>query len=577
MTSNVPFRNRTWRMVVDLCSDAPWQISVTVLYLLLAGLAEGIGFVTLLPVLSAATGGATETRSGLEQSVINVFGWLGLSTDLSTLLFVVVLGVAGKAVLGLLAMRNLGYASADMATRLRVRLIRSLMISNWTYFVSQPTGRLGNAISNEASQAASAYGAVTNLASTIIQISIVSCLALLASWQVTVVGLLAGSLMIIMLNSLVGVARAAGATQTSLMNELVSRLSDVLSLIKPLKAMGREHQVGPILEGTAKGLNAAQRRMHMATASLAAFQEPLFTVFLAVGVYIILTFTNYTLVELLFMAVLFQRIVVRTGSLQIQYQKMASMENAYFSILEAIQRAEAHNELAWQTGKLPTLNKSISLRNATFSYNGTIILDQVSVDIPAHKITALVGPSGAGKTTLADLVIGLLDLDSGQVAVDGKVLQQLDQRLWRESIGYVPQELILLHDTVYMNVSLGLSEVTPEEVEDALSAAGALDFVNAMPDGMYTVVGERGARLSGGQRQRISLARALVRKPKLLILDEPTTALDEKTEHAIRETLRNLLARTTILLISHQSSLVAVADRVYLFDQGQVLLSKDIE
>jgi ATP-binding cassette subfamily C protein len=341
--------------------------------------------------------------------------------------------------------------------------------------------------------------------------------------------------------------------------------------------MGREHQVGPILEGTAKGLNAAQRRMHMATASLAAFQEPLFTVFLAVGVYIILTFTNYTLVELLFMAVLFQRIVVRTGSLQIQYQKMASMENAYFSILEAIQRAEAHNELAWQTGKLPTLNKSISLRNATFSYNGTIILDQVSVDIPAHKITALVGPSGAGKTTLADLVIGLLDLDSGQVAVDGKVLQQLDQRLWRESIGYVPQELILLHDTVYMNVSLGLSEVTPEEVEDALSAAGALDFVNAMPDGMYTVVGERGARLSGGQRQRISLARALVRKPKLLILDEPTTALDEKTEHAIRETLRNLLARTTILLISHQSSLVAVADRVYLFDQGQVLLSKDIE
>lgn len=571
MSVNTSVGTRAWRMVADLFAAAPWQVTLTVTYLLLAGLSEGIGFVTLLPVLSVATGQGADARSGLEQAVIDSLAWLGLPADLPVLLAIVVLGVVGKSALGLLAARNIGYASADMATGLRVRLIRGLMGSSWSYFVSQATGRLSNAISTEAGQAATAYSAVTNLAATVIQVAVVSGIALLASWQVTVVGLLAGIFMIVLLQRLVGIARQAGGRQTVLMNDLVSRLSDVISLIKPLKAMGREGYTGPLLEATANGINRAQRRLQISSAALSAFQEPLFTIFLAIGVYIALTYTNNTLVDLLFMAVLFQRIVVRTGSLQIQYQKMASMEDAYFSMLAAIETAEGHAEGTGGTGGLPTLEAGIVLKDIHFNYGDRPILDGVTLTIQAHRMTALVGPSGAGKTTLADMIIGLIRPSSGSILVDGIDLQQVDRRLWRESIGYVPQELVLLHDTILTNIALGAEGIGRQEAEVALRAAGAWDFVSAMPEGLDTIVGERGARLSGGQRQRISLARALARNPKLLILDEPTTALDPVTEEAIRTTLRGLLHSTTILLISHQTSLVASADQVFRLEQGQLL------
>src|SRR5690606_21587447 len=152
---------------------------------------------------------------------------------------------------------------------------------------------------------------------------------------------------------------------------------------------------------------------------------------------------------------------------------------------------------------------------------------------PKGKLTTLIGPSGAGKTTLSDVLLGLVRPRSGQILVDGVPLEELNLEQWRELVGYVPQELFLFHDTVMNNVTLGDPHITPEEVREALEAAGAWSFVEQLPQGMDTVVGERGTLLSGGQRQRISIARALVRKPKLLLLDEVTSALDPATEAEI--------------------------------------------
>jgi ATP-binding cassette subfamily C protein len=147
----------------------------------------------------------------------------------------------------------------------------------------------------------------------------------------------------------------------------------------------------------------------------------------------------------------------------------------------------------------------------------------------------------------------------------------LDLCSWRRLIGYVPQDTILLHDSIFTNVTLGEPSLTVKDVEYALSAAGAWDFVNGMPEGVYTTVGERGAKLSGGQRQRIAIARALIHRPRLLILDEATSALDPKTEASICQTLRALRGQLTILAISHQSAMVDVADRVYQIADGNAV------
>ena len=207
-----------------------------------------------------------------------------------------------------------------------------------------------------------------------------------------------------------------------------------------------------------------------------------------------------------------------------------------------------------------------------FGYGRHPVLTKLSLTIDAGAFTTLIGSSGSGKTTIVDLAIGLIRPDAGTITLDGKPLQEVDIQAWRRMIGYVPQDTILLHDTIMRNVTLGDPTLQQADVEWALQAAGASDFVAALPDGLETVVGERGGKLSGGQRQRVVIARALVNKPRLLILDEATSALDHESEDAIRRTLENLTGQLSILAISHNRALVHAASRVYYLQAGKAQL-----
>ena len=202
----------------------------------------------------------------------------------------------------------------------------------------------------------------------------------------------------------------------------------------------------------------------------------------------------------------------------------------------------------------------------------THALRGLSLTVDEGEFLSVTGPSGSGKTTVVDLAIGLLRPDKGTITLDGKPLQEVDIQAWRKMIGYVPQDTILLHDTIMRNVTLGDPTLQKADVEWALQAAGALDFVATMPDGLETVVGERGGKLSGGQRQRVAIARALVNKPRLLILDEATSALDHESEDAIRRTLEDLSGRLSILAISHNRAMVHAASRVYDLQAGTAKL-----
>jgi ATP-binding cassette subfamily C protein len=215
------------------------------------------------------------------------------------------------------------------------------------------------------------------------------------------------------------------------------------------------------------------------------------------------------------------------------------------------------------TGREPTLERSIELRGVRLAYDGAPVFERLDLEIPRGSITAILGASGAGKTTIVDLVTGLVRADAGRVLVDGVPLDELDLRRWRRCVGYVTQETLLFNDTIRTNVTLGDPALTDADVERALREAGALDFVAARPEGLDAPVGERGALLSGGQRQRLAIARALVRRPKLLILDEATAALDPDAEAAVWATVAELRGKTTVVAISHQPALLGVADRTY--------------
>jgi ATP-binding cassette subfamily C protein len=245
--------------------------------------------------------------------------------------------------------------------------------------------------------------------------------------------------------------------------------------------------------------------------------------------------------------------------------------------METVDDAQAQAEAVGGQAP-PGFEHQIELEDVSFGYSEEEpVIDGVTLTIAKGRITCLVGESGSGKSTLADLVIGLIRPRSGRIMVDGTPLTDIGLAAWRSTIGYVPQDNLLLHDTVLANIALGDETITEVEAAQALRAAGAAEFVEAMAEGMHTVVGERGARLSGGQRQRIMIARALAHRPSLLVLDEATSALDAASESAICETLSALKNHLTILAVTHQSALRRIGDVVYYVENGSVTLSPELE
>ncbi|MGZ9034649.1 MAG: ATP-binding cassette domain-containing protein, partial [Rhodospirillales bacterium] len=213
----------------------------------------------------------------------------------------------------------------------------------------------------------------------------------------------------------------------------------------------------------------------------------------------------------------------------------------------------------------------VRLERVEFSFGRKRVLKGVDIDVPANAITVMTGPSGGGKTTILDLILGLYQPKAGRLLVDGVPLEQVDLKRWREMIGYVPQEFVLFHDTIHANIAVGDETMSEADVRAALETAGAWEFVEALPKGMHSTVGEKGSKLSGGQRQRIALARALARRPKLLILDEVSSALDPATEIDICRRLRAMSASITTLAITHRPAFLDIADRIYKLENGLVI------
>ncbi|HWZ21483.1 MAG TPA: ATP-binding cassette domain-containing protein, partial [Cytophagaceae bacterium] len=220
--------------------------------------------------------------------------------------------------------------------------------------------------------------------------------------------------------------------------------------------------------------------------------------------------------------------------------------------------------------KITKFENEISFHNVSFSYGNDSVLKNINMIIPKGKTIALVGPSGGGKSTLADLIPRFYDVTKGEIKIDGINIKDYSQESLRNLMGIVTQESILFNDTIYNNIAFGKPDASEEEVMHAAKIANAHDFILQTENGYQTNIGDRGAKLSGGQRQRISIARAVLKNPPILILDEATSALDSESERLVQEALTNLMKNRTSIVIAHRLSTIQHADEIMVLRKGEV-------
>jgi ATP-binding cassette, subfamily C, bacterial len=370
------------------------------------------------------------------------------------------------------------------------------------------------------------------------------------------------------------VAYETGEGLSDAMSGLYNAISEHLNGMKTAKSYGVEEHHIEIFK------RLAEQVRHKYTYAVQNQAEVNY--WFSIGSVIILSLILYVSIKILsiptagvlLLLFLFARVMPKLSSIQQNFQSSINMMPSFSRVMELQKRCEGAAETETKIYEKVDIGNGIKFNKVSFSYDGSSpVIKDLDIAIMSGQTTAIVGPSGAGKTTIADLVMGLITPNEGSILLDGKEFSPKSRRAWREQIGYVPQDTFLFNDTLRANLLWAKPDAKEEEINQSLRFAAAEEFVFGLPKGMDTILGERGVLVSGGERQRIALARALLRKPSLLILDEATSSLDSENEKRIQNAIEKLHGQITILIISHRLSTIRGADVIHVIEEGRLVES----
>ena len=552
----------------------PGRAALLVAMLLFSSVLEGLGIATLLPLLFMAAGDGTGGASSpFARFVTEAITSLGLPVTMGALTLFAALLLIMREVFNFAIQSYAGFVIAQITAEQRLRLLRRLACADWSYFQRNMLGGLNVTLAQFTENAAAAMELAVQATTVFLRTLLYVVLVVLfskASGSFAMLAFAAAAALFMPLLAMIRLTRKYSKRYALTFQKLGAQFSDIFTSVKVIRAMALEEVVQPLFERLVQRLRRLKRKLVLVRNGMVALQG-LATVILVFGMlYVAFSWFRISVVELGIMAGLMLAIVKGFSKSQNIMQKMAIFE-PYLHRLDAI--VEEAGESCERTGgrPAPALERGIAFRGVTFAYPDRPVFERLDLFMPARAINVLIGPSGSGKTTIVDLIIGLYEPQAGEILIDDVPLSEIDLKDWRSHIGYVPQELVLLSGTVRDNITLGL-HASDEEVWRALRLAGAEDFVRDLPEGLDTEIGERGLRHSGGQRQRLSLARALVRRPRLLILDEVTSALDPDTEAQLVRQIADLVRaeRITAIAITHTPAWLSVADHVLRVESGRV-------
>lgn len=565
---------KIFKRLMPLLKPYPWAMPSIVVLGMLASIFEGLGISLFIPVLQSLMQDQPQasSNSALLQHLLQLVDGIPERERLWVLPLLILICILIKNLLSYSNRVLSAWLQARVSHRLRLQVFQQLLGVGYGYLEKQDSGRLMNTLAGETWRTSQAISLCIVLVTTLCTTVVYAALLFLISVPLTLlIGIVMGMISLV-IRFVTRHVESYGKKALQANEDLGLRMYEGLVGMRTIRSFGREGYEHQKFNRASQKVQSTFLRLDILSATVQPLYEILSSLLvLAILVVAVQNDRSFlpTLLTFLFML----------HRLQPQMQQIdgyrTSLQSLVASIDDVLQFLDPTDKSYIQSGTVPFhgLQNAIALESVGFRYTAQdkSALNCLSLHIPAGKTTALVGPSGAGKSTLINLICRFYDPSEGEIQINGQPLQSLILSDWRDHIAIVSQDIHVFNATIAENIAYGRLDATRSEIVAAAQQAHAHDFINQMPQGYDTPVGDRGIRLSGGQRQRIALARAIVRNPDILILDEATNSLDSISEHLIQETLELLGRDRTVIVIAHRLSTIENADHIVVLNQGQVV------
>ncbi|MDM9381020.1 ABC transporter ATP-binding protein [Chlorogloeopsis sp. ULAP01] len=543
---------------------------LAITFSLLAATFEGVSIGFLLSFLQSLTNPNAQPQIGIGW----LDTWIANTTIINPLYLIsilILLSTWMRVTFNYFASIYTETAQLNLAHRLRVQMFEQLQALSISYFAKTRSGELINTITTEIERIKACFGGIAFLFTRGLTVTVYFIAMFLISWQLSIISVLVFSLLAVGLTTFNARIREQSFGISNANGTLNSTSIEFINGIRTVHAFCTQNFERQRFYKASENVFNASVKVALAWTLVKPVAEAIATTVLVS--LIIISFTQLTLpvASLLTFFFVLLRAVPSIQDMNGTFAFLSTLKGSVENIKELLR---TDNKTYFQNGDIAfsSLKRAIDLISVDFGYNpNDLVLHNITLTIERGRMTALVGASGAGKTTVVDLIPRFYDPTQGQVLIDGVDVRQFEINSLRRKMAVVSQDTFIFNTSVWNNIAYGTPEATEAEIREAARLANALEFIEEMPAGFDTQLGDRGVRLSGGQRQRLAIARALLRDPEILILDEATSALDSVSERLIQESIEKLSVGRTVIAIAHRLSTIAKADKVVVLEQGRIV------
>lgn len=558
---------QTLRSLYPLLGLPRWSLPVLVFLGILTALSEGLSISLIIPLLQSQ-GNANPGFSNVLGSFFNQ-----VPADIR-------LQVIGGAILAGIIFKNLlsyGYSlffqwlNSTANHRLRTGILRQVLSVSQSYLDQQDNGKLFHILNSETWRTSSAFSVLAGLLINICMVLIFCVLFFLLSWKLTLITGVALLIISAIIRSLTWRARRCGDLAAAANTEMTQRANEIFAGLRLIRSFGREPHEQKRYNASSEEVRRTFFRIDVMSGMVGPTSEIL-TALLLLALLLTAIKNPSAMGPTLTFLLLLYRLYPRVKQIDLDRVTLNSLASSVEQV-RALMDPTDKSYLATGEKRLLRLETGITFQNVSLQYQSAEnpALVDINFTLKAGQTTALVGPSGAGKSSMISLVCRFYDPSAGQILLDGNPLTEIDLAWWHEKVAVVSQDIHLFNASALDNIAYGKLDATREEIFAAARQAGALEFIEALPNKFDTILGERGIRLSGGQRQRLALARAFVREPELLILDEATNSLDLISEQLVQDALLAFGGKRTVLIVAHRISTIEHADQILVLDDGRLV------